>query len=74
MLENHNRLDKILHSDEYLGMACGADGYVLEEVPGGSVGGKAVKHKMDPTTGRPAIEKKYCGPDCPTLIAEHRGA
>lgn len=64
--ENHDRLDQILHAEEYLGMTCGSLGNIVTKRPDGGVA-----LVPDPANeGQPKTEKKYCGPDCPTLIAE----
>lgn len=66
MLENHDRLDKILHTEAFTGSACGSLAVVLEDVPG-SPGSKQPKRNAE---GSVVTEKQYCGADCPTLIAE----
>lgn len=68
-VDNHDRLDKVLHSEEYLEMKCGSLGLVREVLAGQT--GHVLKVGPD---GVPVQEKKYCGPDCPTLISEHVAA
>lgn len=68
-IENHDRLDKVLHAEEYISMACGSLGYVRGKPDGDN--GETANVKVD-ETGQPLTEKKYCGVHCPTLIAEHQ--
>jgi hypothetical protein len=69
-LENHNRLDKILHAEEYLGMLCGTPSHVYSTVHPGSSAGAGGGILVPGEDGKPKLEKRYCGPDCPTLKAE----
>ena len=68
MREHHDRLDKLLHTLAYTGKECGSIEYLLEDAPGG---GKQLKVGED---GQPIGEPRYCGHDCPTLIAKIKGA
>ncbi len=72
-IENHNRLDKILHTEEFTSMECGSLGPVRVLVPNGSLNGQLYANKVD-DQGAVVMEEKYCGPDCPTLIAKHKAS
>lgn len=68
-IDNHDRLDKELHAEEYLSMPCGSLGYIRGRPDGNN--GETANLKVD-AAGNPLTEKKYCDPNCPTLIAEHK--
>lgn len=77
-LSNHDRLDRVLHTEEYIDMPCGSLGYVLNEVARSSPEwDENTRMKERDETGGFKMERKYCGPDCPTLkahiLAEARG-
>lgn len=62
-IENHDRLDQMLTSEEYIEMTCGSPGYVLD---------KKTNSLVIDADGDKKTEKKYCDPNCPTLVAAHK--
>jgi hypothetical protein len=67
-LKDHDRLDKILHTEEFIEMRCGSLGYVLMETARAYWSEQRMIER-DEATGQLRTERKYCGPDCPTLRA-----
>jgi hypothetical protein len=59
--DNHDRLDKILHTEEYLGMRCGEHKVNTVVVDG--------THLVSPDAEK-QTQPHYCCFNCPTLAAD----
>jgi hypothetical protein len=73
--DKHDRLDQVLHAEEYLSMKCGDLKYVTTQTA--QPGGGSPAHHIQTTVGEdgvvvPVTKPGYCCVDCPTLIAAHK--
>lgn len=77
---NHDRLDKVLHTEEFISMTCGDLKHDTVQTQN-AVGGIVHSRQTTSTTAadgsvtvHEVTKKAYCCPDCPTLIAAHKAA
>lgn len=66
--DNHDRLDKVLHAEEYTGNICGTNKNVTVQIQGANGG---VTHNPHPER---LTKPHYCCSECPTLVAKHKAA
>jgi hypothetical protein len=73
---NHDRLDQVLHTEEYISQKCGDPKHVTTQTNQVTGGGLPTHSRKTVTAadGTVSHETKpaYCCADCPTLVAAHK--